>query len=282
MCKKLIYLVLLLAFCLMSSVAADTININFRQEGTQPEDHFIIEPGEMAGAEDWATDNWNNVALPWARTFPEEREVTSVEGATFQMTVLSHQNVENFEQDYFNGRLTSEADANGDLHAGGLMAFSGGAPPGDIGYAAIFEVTGLSIFGRYDVVLYVSAGHDDTFGGTATANGQTRSFITSKFDGTMTEIVNDGDTGNYIVFKGLRGDTLHVEAVSDADYNFLDVAAVQIVSGNPGLAGNPNPPDEATDVPRDVVLSWTAGIYADKHDVLRRQFRRCERCQYND
>jgi len=159
MSKKLIYLVLVLGFCLTSSVAADTININFRQEGSQPDDHFNIEPGEMAGAEDWATDNWNNVALPWARTFPEEREVTSVEGATFQMTVLSHQNVENFEQGYFDGRLTSEADANGDLHAGGLMAFSGGAPPGDLGYAAIFEVTGLSVFGRYDVVLYVSAGH---------------------------------------------------------------------------------------------------------------------------
>ena len=30
----------------------------------------------------------------------------------------------------------------------------------------------------------------------------------------------------------------------------------------PGLASNPNPADEATDVPRDVVLSWTPGIYA--------------------
>ena len=32
-------------------------------------------------------------------------------------------------------------------------------------------------------------------------------------------------------------------------------------------ASNPNPADGATDVVRDVVLSWTPGMYADKHDV---------------
>ena len=33
------------------------------------------------------------------------------------------------------------------------------------------------------------------------------------------------------------------------------------------VASNPSPANEATDVPRDTVLSWTVGIYADKHDV---------------
>jgi len=37
--------------------------------------------------------------------------------------------------------------------------------------------------------------------------------------------------------------------------------------GIPVKASNPSPADEETDVPRDVVLSWTLGIYADKHDV---------------
>jgi len=32
-------------------------------------------------------------------------------------------------------------------------------------------------------------------------------------------------------------------------------------------ASNPNPANGATDVVRDVVLSWTPGMYADKHDV---------------
>jgi hypothetical protein len=32
-------------------------------------------------------------------------------------------------------------------------------------------------------------------------------------------------------------------------------------------AGNPSPKDQATDVPRDVVLSWRPGMFADTHDV---------------
>ncbi|MHC4632327.1 MAG: LamG domain-containing protein, partial [Planctomycetota bacterium] len=35
----------------------------------------------------------------------------------------------------------------------------------------------------------------------------------------------------------------------------------------PGLASAPSPADEATDVPREVVLSWTPGEFADQHDV---------------
>ena len=37
--------------------------------------------------------------------------------------------------------------------------------------------------------------------------------------------------------------------------------------GLPVSALDPNPADGAGDVPRDVVLSWTPGAYADKHDV---------------
>ncbi len=35
----------------------------------------------------------------------------------------------------------------------------------------------------------------------------------------------------------------------------------------PELASRPNPADEETDVPRDVVMGWTAGAYAATHDV---------------
>jgi hypothetical protein len=51
------------------------------------------------------------------------------------------------------------------------------------------------------------------------------------------------------------------------DDEVLDVYTLGPLALDPRNAGNPNPPDEATDVPRDVVLSWTPGIYADKHDV---------------
>jgi len=35
----------------------------------------------------------------------------------------------------------------------------------------------------------------------------------------------------------------------------------------PGIASNPSPADAATDVPRDLVLGWTAGEFAATHDV---------------
>ena len=39
------------------------------------------------------------------------------------------------------------------------------------------------------------------------------------------------------------------------------------LTGLPQKALEPNPADEATDVPRDVILNWTPGGYADTHDV---------------
>jgi len=39
------------------------------------------------------------------------------------------------------------------------------------------------------------------------------------------------------------------------------------IGGLPQMAQKPNPADQATDVPRDVVLSWMPGGFADKHDV---------------
>jgi len=39
------------------------------------------------------------------------------------------------------------------------------------------------------------------------------------------------------------------------------------VAVSPTNALNPDPAHEATDVPRDVVLSWTPGVYAGQHDV---------------
>jgi hypothetical protein len=52
------------------------------------------------------------------------------------------------------------------------------------------------------------------------------------------------------------------------------------VAADPRVAGNPNPANEATDVPRDVVLSWTAGQFAATHDVyFGTSLRRRQRCQ---
>ncbi|GAH41848.1 unnamed protein product, partial [marine sediment metagenome] len=47
------------------------------------------------------------------------------------------------------------------------------------------------------------------------------------------------------------------------DITLTDVTLV----GDYPIARGPNPEDEADDVPRDVVLSWAPGDFADKHDV---------------
>jgi len=42
----------------------------------------------------------------------------------------------------------------------------------------------------------------------------------------------------------------------------------QVMKGvPPGIAADPSPADKATDVPQDVVVNWTQGEFADKHDV---------------
>jgi hypothetical protein len=56
--------------------------------------------------------------------------------------------------------------------------------------------------------------------------------------------------------------------------DFVNVYEGEFVAGikpsglsNPRAAGGPSPANEATDVPRDVVLGWTPGPWADTHDV---------------
>ncbi|UCE48035.1 MAG: discoidin domain-containing protein, partial [Phycisphaerales bacterium] len=46
-----------------------------------------------------------------------------------------------------------------------------------------------------------------------------------------------------------------------------DITLTDVVFTRPTVARGPNPEDEADDVPRDTVLSWTPGEFANKHDV---------------
>ena len=53
----------------------------------------------------------------------------------------------------------------------------------------------------------------------------------------------------------------------DADYVPTDDDYRNAAAPVAGTAADPLPGVGATDVPRDVVLSWTAGEFASKHDV---------------
>jgi len=63
-----------------------------------------------------------------------------------------------------------------------------------------------------------------------------------------------------------------IGGIDDVRYydNYLtaeEIVEVMLDGAGPEVAGDPIPENEALDVPRDVVLGWTAGAFAETHDV---------------
>ncbi len=81
--------------------------------------------------------------------------------------------------------------------------------------------------------------------------------------------INPG-TGPLLLASNQWGENL-VGVIDDVriyDHILTPEEIVEAMKGtSPGVATNPSPATEATDVPRDVVLSWTAGEFAATHDV---------------
>ncbi|MHC4866724.1 MAG: hypothetical protein ACYTEX_21820 [Planctomycetota bacterium] len=70
------------------------------------------------------------------------------------------------------------------------------------------------------------------------------------------------DFGNITAYDGAAGSEIHIDWTDDP--NQTTVTASTIVT----WATNPDPADNQEDVcPQSVELSWTAGVYADEHDV---------------
>ncbi|MCK4294804.1 MAG: discoidin domain-containing protein [Planctomycetes bacterium] len=80
---------------------------------------------------------------------------------------------------------------------------------------------------------------------------------------SITSVNNlDQSTFDTLSFHGSRSNFDEIRIGTTFD----DIVTGTSVGKNP-IAGNPDPGDQATDVCRSVVLSWTPGEYADKHDV---------------
>jgi hypothetical protein len=79
-------------------------------------------------------------------------------------------------------------------------------------------------------------------------------FLNSDTDGIVTFLFAASAENNQLIVRSME----HAEGGS-----FLEGELSPII----GIALNPNPVDEATNVIRDVVLSWTPGQFADKHNV---------------
>jgi len=92
-------------------------------------------------------------------------------------------------------------------------------------------------------------------------NSETDWLVTWYFDGSpeLQQNVNPSVFNiNYVAF----GSNGMFSPVTGTIFSFKLVETSQFPT-----ASNPSPADGAKDVPRDVVLSWKPGLYADKHDV---------------
>ena len=195
-----------------------------------------------------------------------EVPITSVSGHTATLAIPSVRNTyRSRTQD--GSRTAAAGDANGDLFDSGAW---GTEDPGD--QSKILDMTISDIpFETYDVILYL--GHHPFAGGERTGvltfNGTPMEIgvIEGAFDGTFTQIVNSGDTGNFIVFETVKGPSLSLQ-LSGYGTNHTGICGFQFREATPQLASNIAPLEEATDIPRDgVLLSWEPGEYAAQHDV---------------
>jgi hypothetical protein len=103
--------------------------------------------------------------------------------------------------------------------------------------------------------------------------------VLSAVDGSLLEsVLTNGhgtlrqDTINLSAYAGQR---VYIEVVDafQGGWGWIAVDEIRITNATdlgvvpPGLATAPQPDNEATDVLRDIVLSWTPGDFADTHDV---------------
>ncbi|MHC4596871.1 MAG: LamG domain-containing protein, partial [Planctomycetota bacterium] len=110
--------------------------------------------------------------------------------------------------------------------------------------------------------------------------------IAATYDGTIFKCYIDGqlaqewgyvgkmpeNTASVTIGRRSRGGTsfngmIDEVAIFNRALGAEEIPNLMIGMGDFGLASEPNPADGMTDVPRDVVLSWTPGEFADKHDV---------------
>jgi regulation of enolase protein 1 (concanavalin A-like superfamily) len=126
-------------------------------------------------------------------------------------------------------------------------------PGGTLGYATSTDgswpgwvtIAGANtVAGAYNTVMLELAGK--VF--TVTLNGKAVGTVTNSSFNTIESVLISSDAA-----AGTTG-SLHVDNVL-------------IGTISPGLASDPNPAEDSTDVPRDVVLGWMPGIHANTHDV---------------
>ncbi len=86
---------------------------------------------------------------------------------------------------------------------------------------------------------------------------------TSQHNAYLGAITDHRDASLKKTYAGLIDDVRIFSAALSAD----ELVSVMLDAGDPELAADPSPEDEAVDVPHDTILAWTPGEFAASHDV---------------
>jgi hypothetical protein len=102
--------------------------------------------------------------------------------------------------------------------------------------------------------------------GAESLDGNSSLYTNAQQDEGQFTILSDSDATPY---AGCELDNFAFVATTLSDQEIADLGAyrTQGIFGMAGLASEPAPADEATDVPRDTDLAWEAGEFAAAHDV---------------
>jgi hypothetical protein len=239
------------------AAVTDLFSVNFYayNGSPDPQENVTLEAEQSAGMGIWETTGWENYLVPWnpAAGTQDPVTITSVQGATATFTLIDVRNGGG-SQTVSGVRTLPYGDGNGDLMD---AAAWGTLVPTDPG--KIFDITVSDIpYDAYDVIVYLGAhpgvGGDGT--GKITFNGVATDFTTGVFNGTFTEIVNSGDTGNYIVYEAVTDSSFSVQVWGTGNDGYNHIGAHGFQFRVPGVR-NPSPANGAKVPIGDVDLSWT-------------------------
>ncbi len=244
-----------------AAAARELFSVNFFGYGRDSRDGDVwqqeavrrtvqLDPGDLAGAEGFATAGWHNVFVRAGTT-----EITSTRGSSATVHLISHRNGGPYHW------VKTRNPATFDIPNAKMIEakINGTFDPGDGSKLAIFEVADIP-FAAYDFVIYLatSAAWRGNGRGTVRINGGPEQRFTlpdTEPDGTLVEITDETTPGNYIVFRGYSGSTLRVDIRGDG-FNHLGPSGIQIVQ-----ADRARPPLDITDfvfdpATRQVTLAW--------------------------
>lgn len=261
--------------------AQDVISVNFYSQGKPPPptvwddpDNLLtltLEEDESAGVVE--TTGWINVDFgnPFSNNTFGPVELTGSGGSTATLNVLDRRNSGPWNWNGVRDDSDSVDVGNATLldgHTNGTEVDGGGGNPFPEAITDV-EISNIS-FPSYDVIVYIGANSGQYFDGTAnirvneeiaedildSSGGLDFTLTPGEPDGTLTEIAQDGDTGNYVVYRGLSDPTFRYQVWGNG-FNHIGSSGFQVVSSTPSVPFTITGVTYAAET-NEVTLTWAS------------------------